>query len=627
MSAARSLLIVTAGLLAGCSSSTSSSRPRRPGDEVLKSIKFEGNKQIGQSTLVTGLALHRTQARGRAPDPYLISVDAERIKGEYLRRGFLDVDVRSRTVRQGDETTVIYTVEEGVRATTRVVITGLPDDPDISPDKVRAVLGIKDGDPFNYATYELAKDPLKNVVEDAGYAHVKLDAQVVADRANHTAVIELSYSPGPKCVFGKVDITGATGKLRSAIANRVQLVAGQQYSTAAIAATQQQLYALGRFSTVRVQPSKEGGNSIIDVKVDVAESSKHEVKLGVGAGMDPASYEVRGRVGYTIIGWPFQMHTFSLDLRPAYARLRDTGEYEPRIRAMAKDVRQDLFWTYAQGIVEGGYNYLAVEAYTSYGPRAKLGFETPIKTEKLKLRVGWSLERLDFRRISPLIDMDLQARLGLDHTEQVGAYEQSLIVDLRNHPTETRSGVYGEVRVAEGTVAAGGQYNYVQLVPELRGYVPLGPVVFAGRGRWGRFFGKDVPATERFFSGGSVSQRGFSERRLAPQVRGDVMGTTQDVPYGGTTMFETGVETRFPITTLKGMPLGGVVFLDGADVVEEPARLQLSNLHWALGFGLRLHTIVGPLRFDFGYRLNRTGAGEPSPSDKFAFHLSLGEAF
>ena len=109
--------------------------------------------------------------------------------------------------------------------------------------------------------------------------------------------------------------------------------------------------------------------------------------------------------------------------------------------------------------------------------------------------------------------------------------------------------------------------------------------MFAGRARWGRFFGNDVPATERFFAGGSVSQRGFSERHLSPQVRGDVMGSTQNVPYGGTEMFETGLESRFPLMTIKGMPLGGVLFLDGADVVEQPATIQYGNLHWAAGFG------------------------------------------
>lgn len=615
--------VAALAVLAACGGTTT--RAHRPGEEYLKRIDFEGNKKLTSSTLRTGLALRRTQTRGRAPDRYLIGVDAERIRGEYLRRGYFDVDVRHRTSRKGDETTVIYTVEEGVRATTRVSIHGLPDEPGLV-DKVRAALKLQDGAPFDYAVYEASKEPLKGVVEDAGYANVKLEAQVIADRANHTAVIDLAYDPGPKAHFGKVEINGADGKLRRAIEERLQFQTGQTYSTAAIAATQRQLYALGRFSTVHIQPDRNG-TAEVAMKVDVSEGAAHEVKLGGGVGMDPSAYEVRGRVGYTIVGWPFEMHTFSLDLRPAYARLRQTGAWEPRIRAIARDERQDLFWTYAKGTVEGGYNYLAVEAYTSYGPRAKLGFETPVFTDKVKARVGWSIERLDFRNISPLIDADLQMRLGLQQTQLVGAYEQAAIIDLRDNPTETRLGAYGELRVVEGTKAAGGNYDYVQLIPELRGYAPLGKVVFAARARYGRFFGKNAPATERFFSGGSVDQRGFSERHLSPQVRGDVMGSTEDVPYGGVEMFETGLESRFPLTSIKGMPLGGVLFLDGGDVVDDNTKLRLGNLHWAAGVGLRLHTIVGPVRADFGYRLNRTGPGEPDPDSNFAFHLSLGEAF
>ncbi len=603
--------------------------PHRPGDEWLSGIKFEGNKAVGKSTLTSGLALRRTQKKGRAPDPYSIGVDADRIRGEYLRRGYLDVDVRSRTERKGDATTVIYTVEEGVRATTQVVILGLPDnDPDLPVTKVREVLPLADGAPFNYEQYELAKDALKNVVEDAGYAHVKLDARVVADRANHTAVIELTYTPGPKCTFGPIEIHGVKGGLREAVENRLQFAPGQQYSTAAIAATQRALYGLNRFSTVRVQPEKDAGGAVIAMKVDVAESARREVKLGVGAGIDPASYEVRGRAGYSIAGWPFELDTVTLDFRPAYALLRDSHEYQPRIRALARLDRQDLFWTYGRGSVEVGYNYLTVEAYTSYGPRARLGFETPVISKKVKLRVGWGIEQLKFRNISPLIDETLQMQLGLgeDVIERVGAYEQALVVDLRDNPIEPRLGAYGELRVAEGTKYAGGNFEYIQLIPELRGYVPVGPVVLAARVRHGRFFG-DVPVTERFFSGGSVSQRGFSERKLSPSVMGEVKGSERSVPYGGGGLIETGVEARIPLTTIKKMPLGGVLFLDGADVTEKAAQLSPTNLHWAAGIGLRLHTIVGPVRADFGYRLNRTGGMEPDPGSKFAFHISLGEAF
>ncbi len=622
MFAARSGICSLAVALGACSHAAA----HKPGDEYLKAIKFEGNKKLGNKTLVTGLALHRTQNRGRAPDPYSITVDADRIQGEYLRKGYLDVDVRSRVERKGDETTVIYTVQEGVRATTKVEILGLPESEPALVQKVRDTLPLAEGAPFEYAKYELAKDALKSVVEDAGYAHVKLESQVIADRADHSVIVQLYYIPGPKCTFGKVEINGVDGQLREAVEARLQFSAGQQYSAAAIANTQRALYGLGRFSTVRVQPDKAGDSSVVAMKVDVSESARHELKLGGGFGIDPASYEVRARVGYTVAGWPFPLHTVSFDLRPAYAYLRDGGGYEPRIRALAKLVRQDLLWTYAKGLIEGGYNYLAIEAYTSYGPRARLGFETPVFSERVKLRLGWGIEQLGFRNIHPAIDETLQMELGLDRPQRVGGYEQALIADLRDNPIEPRLGAYAEVRVVEGTKYAGGDSQFIQLVPELRGYVPLGPVVFAARVRHGRFFG-ETPVTERFFSGGSVNQRGFSERKLSPYATADVDGTQQSVAYGGTAVVETGVEARIPITTIKNMPLGGVVFLDGADVTKTPAELDVMNLHWAAGIGLRLTTIVGPVRLDFGYRLNRTGGMEPDPGSRFAFHLSLGEAF
>ena len=247
-------------------------------------------------------------------------------------------------------------------------------------------------------------------------------------------------------------------------------------------------------------------------------------------------------------------------------------------------------------------------------------------TDKLKLRLGWGIEQLDFRNIHPAIDEALQMELGLDRPQRVGGYEQAIVADLRDNPIETRLGAYGEVRVVEGTKYAGGNFQFIEIVPELRGYVPLGPFVFAARARHGRFIG-DTPVTERFFGGGSVSQRGFSERKLSPYATADVDGMSQSVAYGGTAMVETGLEARFPLMTIKNMPLGGVLFLDGADVTNTSAELDLTNLHWAAGAGLRLKTIVGPVRFDFGWRLNRTGGMEPDPSSKFAFHLSLGEAF
>ncbi len=617
-------LSLTITLLAMVAGGCARGPVHRPGDEYLAGIHVEGNHALGDSTLTTGLALKRTQKRGRAPDPYLVDVDADRIRGEYVRLGYLDVDVKARVERDGDAATVIYTINEGVRANTKISITGV-DDPALV-EKIREQLPLKEGEPFDYEVYELAKDPLKNVAEDAGYAHVKFTPQVIADRSTNTAIISLAYDLGPKSTFGPIELTGVEGKLRKAVESRIAFQPGQQYSTAAIAKTQRALYGLNRFSSVGVQPHKEGEGPVIATKIALSESAKHEVRLGGGLGLDPAAYEIRGRAGYTITDWPFPLDTTSVDLRPAYALLRDGSGFEPRIRALAKLERKDIFWTYSTGEIEGGYDYLSYEAYTTYGPRLRLGVSTPLGTDRLQLRVGWGIQQADFRNFHPLLDESLQMQIGVDDTQRVAAYTQSLVIDLRDNLIEPRLGAYAEVRVAEGTKYAGSNYDYIQIVPELRGFLPIGPTTLAARVRSGVVVG-DLAPTERFFSGGASNQRGFSERKLAPSAIGEYDGSLRSIPYGGGALVETGLELRVPITTIKEMPLGAVGFVDGGDVTETYDELDVTNLHWAAGVGLRLLTIIGPVRVDVAYRLNRKGGMNPDPDSSFAFHLGIGEAF
>jgi outer membrane protein assembly factor BamA len=595
----------------------------RPGDEWLQAIHFDGNQVLDSGALIDGLALHRTQQAGRPPDPYLVPLDADRIRGKYLRIGYIDVDVRPHVERHGDAVTVVYKIDEGYQAATRIKIEGLP--PDVPVSAVRDVLPLADGDPFVYATYEAAKEPLLRVVADAGYAHAKLDASVFADRANRQAVIELRYTPGVRCTFGDVQVVGVVGDLADAVLRRIAFHSGERYSATAIGTTQLALYGMQRFSTVRVEPELDKGN-VVPVRISVAEGASHQVTFGGGVGMDPITYEVRGRAGYTVAGWPWPLTTFDLDLRPAYALLRDGDGYEPRIRAMARLSRIDLFLTNMTGSVEGGYNYLVVEAYTSYGPRARLGLTYPLGTPRVQAAIGWQIEQLDFRDISPVLDPGTIMRLGLDQTERIGAYTQALSVDLRDNPIEPTLGAYAQVQVNEGTRYAGSAKPFLQVSPELRAYAPLGPTVLAARLRYGGVFG-DVPVSERYYGGGSSSQRGFGERRLSPELFGDVNGEFTIVPIGGASIMDTGVEERVPLGVIHNMKIGGVAFLDGGDVTDTPSEMDPWHLHWAVGLGLRVFTVVGPVRFDVGYRLNRTGEGNPEPGSHWAFHLSLGEAY
>ena len=122
----------------------------------------------------------------------------------------------------------------------------------------------------------------------------------------------------------------------------------------------------------------------------------------------------------------------------------------------------------------------------------------------------------------------------------------------------------------------------------------------------------------------------IGERQLSPSITGNIPGTgTVTVPYGGTGLIDTSIEARVPITSIHKMPLGGAVFLDGGDVTNTVDQLDPTNLYWAIGAGLRLLTVIGPVRVDVGYRLNRVGDGpmDPAPGSHWAFHLTIGEAY
>jgi outer membrane protein assembly factor BamA len=613
-------LAIAAVVVVGCHHG----KPHRPGEEWLSKVKFEGNHQISNGALLDGLALHRTLKDQGAPDPYQVELDADRLRGQYARDGFFSVAVAPRVERRDDAATVTYKIDEGRRAVTHVVVTGVP--PPLAA-RVRAAVPLADGAPFDYDVYDAAKDTVLGIVQDAGYAHAKLDATVAADPVAGTATIRLAFDTGPRCVFGRIDVQGTSGDLAGAIRARLAFRTGDTYSTAAVAATQRNIYGLSRFSTVQVLPAAEADrSSTVDMKVVVVASSAHQVTFGGGAGADPLSYEARLRGGYEITGWPTPLDTVTIDLRPAYAYMRDGTGWEPRVRAVVRYTRQDLLTTYAVGTAEVGFDYLAYEAFTLWGPRAKLSYGLRLGTPKLKLEGGWVIHEYEFRRPSPLIDTELQDQLGIEHPERVGAYYASLIADFRDHPIEPRWGAYAAMTLTYGSPAAGGAYTYEEVQPEVRGYVPIGPVVLAARARYGAIYG-DIPATERFYAGGANSNRGFAERMLSPSLTGVVMGSTVTVPYGGGGLVDSSVEARFPIATIRRMGLGGVVFFDAGDVEDTPEQLSLAQLAYAVGVGLRLHTIVGPVRADVGYRLNRTGADDPEPGTTIAFHISLGEAF
>ena len=623
---------------------------RHPGEIYVNPIRIEGNAAISTSDLIGGLALERNVNTTRGVDPFQLTNDTQRIKGAFLRLGFFTVDVKARVDPSPDAVTVTFKIVEGPRAKLAdVSFYGLPDD--IPEAKARALVKLATGAPFDYDPYDDAKDTLLRLLQDSGYAHARLEGNVFADTVNAQASLEFMIDAGPHCVFGDTTIYGIDeGTLAGAIRARQAFHKGGGYALSDIEKTQRALYGIGRFSTVRVQADlgKDNTSSVIPVSVVVTEANRHELRFGGGFGLDPINYSVRGRVTYSQNGVFDELTTVSAEFRPAITYEQDDGAINGLIKLIGRISRTDLGVRDLSGVAEGGLDYATIEPYTEVGVRARAGLSTPLGWDKLQARIGWTFALYGFTGINAAIQPPTPAgatcvasvdarRLGLlngdcsTQTERLGAYTQAIVLDLRDSVIETRSGFYAALQVAEGSRYALGDFSYIKLEPELRAYLPLGPLVLAGRAHIATIYG-DVPVTERLFGGGASSDRGFDERRLSPVAskalsNPDGTTTVQTVVIGGAALVEAGLELRIPLGEPYGVPLGLVAFLDSGDVRDTPDELDFTHLHVAVGGGLRVQTPVGPIRLDFAYRLNRFGADEPQAGDRFHTFFSVGEAF
>jgi len=123
-----------------------------------------------------------------------------------------------------------------------------------------------------------------------------------------------------------------------------------------------------------------------------------------------------------------------------------------------------------------------------------------------------------------------------------------------------------------------------------------------------------IPLASRFFAGGAVSHRAFRTDYLGIEGQTLIDGE----PVGGNALVLANLEYH---RSIRG-PLGGVIFVDVGNVWAEPEDVRFSDLRWGAGLGLNYDTPAGPLRMEYGIKLDGQ-EGESSGE----LYLSFGAAF
>ena len=190
--------------------------------------------------------------------------------------------------------------------------------------------------------------------------------------------------------------------------------------------------------------------------------------------------------------------------------------------------------------------------------------------------------------------------------------------DTRDNILDPKSGIVvkGEASPFIDTISFNNKFLKTAIIGS--GYLPIKTVlepVLALRAAVGSTIGvatPKMPATERFYTGGGSSIRGYGYKLAGPLNQ-------KNDPIGGRSMIETSAELRLRLNKDFGI----VSFVDSGNVFDLAYPKFGGKLYVGTGLGLRYYTGFGPLRLDIAVPLNKRRKIDS------AFHLyfSIGQAF
>lgn len=638
-------LLLAALLAAGCA------KPR-PDQKLIKEVRLAGVRSLKKDALLDGLETQRTGwwpfADKHYYEPSVLDRDIRRVERYYAGHGFFDARVTRREVSElpgGREVKVKLTVDEGKPALLGAVkLTGLDGlDPGLRA-KVTEKLGLTAGQRFSHETYGAAKGALRQRLEQAGYAYAEVAGKVLVNRRAREVRIELQATPGPRVRFGETRVEGNGAIPGDKLLRLVTWKEGALYDPGEVNRTRARLFNQQLFASVSINLPKTP-TSEADMQIQVTPTKLRELRLGVGFGFEKKRHEVRLSGRWILRNFLGGMRTLELRLRPAWVALPTIWSAErqgPAVDAEIKLSQPDIFSTRVTAFAAVGYELGLHEGYRFHGPKLQLGADRSFLADYLRAGVSYNFQFLDFFDLvelaegqNPTGETGTLLLLGAPDPYALAWFEEFLQLDLRDEVVEPRAGLFAEVRLEEGVPPLGSEFSYFKVVPDVRAYIPVFTrrLVLALRAQLGYLEphgGDDSPVTRRLTLGGPTSHRGFTYGRLSPQIA-TASGST--IPLGGNASLLGSADLRWRIVKLFGLWLSLVGFFDVGDVTKTFGDLDLAQLHRTAGGSLMFQTPIGSVRIGLGVRLNRLAEAEadgrinPDPGERFAFHLTIGEAF
>ncbi len=440
---------------------------------------------------------------------------------------------------------------------------------------------LREGKVLRHPDYESAKQALLQLLQDRGYLEYKLEQhEIRVDLNRYTATLRLEVDTGPRYRFGQV--TFQQDILKESLLRRyLPFQPGDPYDADKLLELQRSLSNSGYYQRVEVQPLPEQAHDRqipIEVALEPRKPTRYTTGLGYGTDTGPRiSFGIERRyhnyLGYKISG----------DVRISEIRQEATARYRIPLERPQSD--------YAELIAAS----INEQTDTSRRKTRKIGISANHKLRHLQRTIAITYEIEDYQ-VAGASDYSalLIPLITLQYVE----------ADNRIH---TKRGWHASATLKGASELLLSNTSFIQ--------TRFGTGFIHAFGEWGRLISRaeigvswlaelaELPASQRFFTGGDRSVRGYRYASLGPT---DEQGRV----LGGKHLLTGSVEYEFPFARNFAI----AVFFDTGNAFDSFNEITLKQ---SAGLGLHWFLPVGTLRLDLA-------SAFLEPDRPWRIHLSIG---
>ena len=436
------------------------------------------------------------------------------------------------------------------------------------------------GQAVEHPAYDQARNLLLRVAIEQGYLDANMSRrELLIDLPHDHASVVLHLETGKRYYFGPVN-TRQEVMNDDFIARYIHFKEGDVYSPGKLLRLQRDLSDSGYYQSVEVRPQRDAAVADhVPIEINLTPRKPRQWSFGLGYATDTGA---RGTINHTrIIN-------------------KDGHKFEGRV--LVSEKKDNFILAYTIPLQDPVTDQLGFSV--RYVDEITDSRDSQIAGTTLSHTTNWG----EWQRVISL-NYERETYIVGDEPEETKRIlfpALSVTKVVADNRLNTRHGyrIYSEIRGANENLLSDTNYGQLRLgLKWIRGIGEDTRLLLRGDfGTTNVAYLDKLPASQRFFAGGDNSVRGYAYEELGPKNDlGEVIGGKQLVV--GSVELERRIAGNW----------SGAVFYDVGNAINSFG----DDLYAGAGFGVRWHSPVGPIRFDFAWALDKE-------QDKFRLHVVIG---